>query len=63
MNLLKMADMQQIDVIIKRHKWGEKTSLQWPDKLYNGIICMVLGKKRGDLVRPGDELWKDSARI
>ena len=22
MNLLKMADMQQIDVIIKRHKWG-----------------------------------------
>ena len=22
MNLLKMADMQQIDVIIRRHKWG-----------------------------------------
>ena len=22
MNLLKMADMQQIDVMIKRHKWG-----------------------------------------
>ena len=22
MNLLKMADMQQIDVIINRHKWG-----------------------------------------
>ena len=22
MNLLKIADMQQIDVIIKRHKWG-----------------------------------------
>ena len=22
MNLLKMADRQQIDVIIKRHKWG-----------------------------------------
>ena len=22
MNLLKMTDMQQIDVIIKRHKWG-----------------------------------------
>ena len=22
MNLLKMADMQQIDVIIKIHKWG-----------------------------------------
>ena len=22
MNLLKMADMQQIDLTIKRHKWG-----------------------------------------
>ena len=25
MNLLKMEDMQQIDVIIKRHKWGWHT--------------------------------------
>ena len=35
-------------------------SLQWPDKLWNGILWMVLGEERGDLVRPGDELWKES---
>ena len=68
-NLLKMADMQQIDVIIRRHKRGwighnlRKESLQWPDKLCNGILWMVLEEKRGDLVRHGDELWKGSARI
>ena len=55
MNLLKMADMQQIDMIIRRHKWGwighilRKMSLQWPDKLCNGILWMVLEEKRGDL--------------
>ena len=61
MNLLKMADMQQIDVIIIRHKWGWIG--QWPDKLCNGILWMVLGEKSGPLVRPGVELWKGSARI
>ena len=35
-------------------------SLQWPDKLCNGILWMVLEEKRGDLVRHGDELWKGS---
>ena len=55
MNLLKMADMQQIDVIIKRHKWGwightlQKMSLQWTDKLCNGILWMVLGKTLRDV--------------
>ena len=32
-------------------------------KLCNGILWMVLGEKREDLVRPGAELWKGSARI
>ena len=62
MNLLKMADMKQIDVIIKRHKC-EKISFQWPDKVCNGILWMVLEEKRGELVRHGDELWKGSAGI
>ena len=35
-----------------------KMSLQWPDTLCNEILWMVLGEKRDDLVRPGDELWK-----
>ena len=41
----------------------EKIILQWPDKLCNGIIWMVLGEERGDPTRRGDELWKGSARI
>ena len=69
MNLLKMADMQQIAVIIKRHKWDWightlrkdefsvfRQAMQWNP--LDGI-----GRKWGDLVRPGDELWKGSARI
>ena len=53
MNLLKMADMQQIDAIIKRHKYGcENMSLQWPEKLCNEI-WMVLEEKREDL-----ETWR-----
>ena len=61
-NLLKMADIQQIDVIIKRHKWGwigqtlRKMTIQWPDKLCNGILWMVLGEERGDRGRRGEEL-------
>ena len=61
--------MQQMDVIITRYKWGwighilRKLSLQWPDKLCNGILWMGLGEERGDLVRPGNELWKGSATI
>ena len=64
-----MADMQLIDVTIKRHKWGwvghtlEKMSLQWPDKLCNEILWMVLGEESGDPARRGDELWKGSVRI
>ena len=55
MSLLKMADMQQNDMIIKRHKWG------W---IYpcNGILWIVLGEERGDPARRGDELRKRSAR-
>ena len=62
MNLLKMADMQHIDVIIKRHKCGwighilrkdessvARQAMQWNP--LDGI-----GRKREDLVRPGDEL-------
>ena len=32
MNLSKMADMQQIDVIIKRHKWGWIGHIQRKDE-------------------------------
>ena len=32
----------------------EKVSLQWPDKLYNGILWMVLGEESGDPARRGD---------
>ena len=56
-----MADMQQIDVIIKKHKWGipcEKMSLQWLAKVCNGILWMVLGEKRGDFVRMEKNLNK-----
>ena len=69
MNLLKMANMQQIDVIIKRHKWGwightlRKDESSVPDKLCNGILWMVLEEEKGGPVRPGDELWQGSARI
>ena len=38
-------------------------SLQWPDKLCNGILWMVLGEERADPARREDELWKGSARI
>ena len=56
-----MADKQHIDVINKRQKVGldwacEKMSLQWPDKLCNGILWMVLGEERGDTATRGDEL-------
>ena len=60
MNLLKMADIQQIDVIIKRHKWGwightlrkdessvERQAMQWNS--LDGI-----GRKKG---RPC-ETWR-----
>ena len=72
MNLLKIADMQQIDVITRSINWDglgipcEKMierDLQWPDNLCNGILWMVLGEKREDLVKPGDELWKGCGRI
>ena len=52
----------QIDVTIKRHKWDwlgipcEKMSPQWPDKLCNGILWMVLEKERGNPGRSADEL-------
>ena len=39
-------------------KPSEKTSLQWPDKLYNEILWMVLGEEREDPARCDDELWK-----
>ena len=64
-----MADMQQIDVIIKRHKWGwightlrkdESSVARQP------IECNPLdgiGEERGDTARRGDELWKGSAII
>ena len=64
-----LADMQQIDVIIKstnRAGFGipcEKMSLQWPDNLCNEVVWMVLGEEREDPVRRGDELWKVSATI
>ena len=64
MNLMKMSDMQQINVIIRRYKWcwightQEKMSLQWPDRLCNGIPWMVLEEKRGDLMRPEGVLKK-----
>ena len=65
MNLLKMADMQQIDVIIKIHKWGwightiscKKMSLQWPDKLCNEILWLVLPDEREDTTRR-EMKWK-----
>ena len=68
MDLLKMTDMQQIDVIIKRHKWDSIGHTVRKDessvaRLCNGILWMVLGEKRRDLVRPAEELWKGSARI
>ena len=66
---MKIADMKLIDVTIRRHKWGwightlrkdeslvARQAMQWSP--LDGI-----GKKRGDLVRPGDELWKGNARI
>ena len=61
--------MQQIDVIIIRHKWGwightlrkdessvARQAMQW-DPL-NGI-----GRSKGEPARLGDELWKGSLRI
>ena len=63
------ADMQQIDVIIKRHKWGwigrtlrkDESSLirqamQW-------TALDVIGEERGDPARREDELGKGNARI
>ena len=35
----------------------EKISLQWPDKLCNGILWTVLEEKRGGLVRPCEN-WR-----
>ena len=70
MNPLKMADMQQIDVINKRHKRGwightlrKDESSVGRQALYNGILWMALGEERVDPARRGDELWKGSARI
>ena len=53
-----MAVMQQIDVIIKRHKWGwightlrkDESPVTRHDKLCNGIVWMVLGEK-GETLR------------
>ena len=62
-NLLKMTEMQLIDVTIKSHKWDipcKKMSLPW---LCNGIFWMVLAEEREDPTRREDELWKRSARI
>ena len=36
-------------------------SLQWPNKLCNGILWMVLGEERGHPARRGDQLWNGSA--
>ena len=61
MNLLKMADMQQIDVIIDDINGAglgipcEKMSLQWSDKLCNGMR-MVLEEVRRNSARCADEL-------
>ena len=63
MNLLKMADTQQIDVIIKRHKWGWIGHTLRKDESSVARQAMQLEEETGDLVRPGDELWKGSARI
>ena len=58
MHLLKMADMQQIDVIIKGINAARlgipcaKMSLQWPDKLCNVILWIVLGEELGDPLSP-----------
>ena len=57
MNLLEMADMQQIDVIIKSHKWGwightlrkEESSVARQAMQWNPLGDMK--EKRGDLVR------------
>ena len=64
-----MADMQQIDMIIRRHKWGwightmrrdeslvAQQAMQW--NALNGI-----GRKMVDPARHGDELWKGSTRM
>ena len=48
---------------VRLGKPNERMSIQWPDKLFNRILWMVLDEKRGDLVRHGDELWKGSAII
>ena len=53
MNLLKMADMQQIDVIIKRHKWGwightlqkDETSVAGQAMQWNALDG--IGRKKG----------------
>ena len=67
MNLLKMVDMQQIDVIIKRHKcvWmGHSLRIDESGTTNEyGILRMVLGEERADPARRGDELWKGTARI
>ena len=69
--MLKMADMQQFDVIIKRHKWGwightlrkDESSVARQAMQWN--LLDRIGRKKGryPMVRPGDELWKGSARI
>ena len=56
-----MADMQQIDVVIKRHKWGltlrkDESSVARQAMQWN--VQMVLGEERQDSVRYGDELWE-----
>ena len=50
--MLIIANMEQTDVIFKRHTL-RKISLQWPDKLCNEILWMVLGEERPDPARRG----------
>ena len=54
-----MADMQKIDVIIKRHK-GVKVESSVARQAMQWNPLDGIGRKK---LRPGDELWKGSARI
>ena len=56
--------MQQIDVTIKRHKWGwightlRKDEFSVARQAMQGKPLDGIGRKNGDLIRPGDELCK-----
>ena len=57
-----MADIQQSDVIIKRHKWDWIGHILRKDESSVARHAMQWNHLDGT-VRRGDELWKGSARI